>query len=144
MMLYRMIVLVLLIACDGKGTTVVWGPTVQAGAPTEPLEFPGDVKPQLTSGCPASLRVAMSEGSAFATWWQTRPDSSGLLLVSRSMHGGPWEPPVIADSTAKRFELLREMVPTLRRVVTFYNPAGPRTGGLGFARFARRYFGHLV
>jgi putative ABC transport system substrate-binding protein len=32
---------------------------------------------------------------------------------------------VIADSTAKRFELLREMVPTLRRVVTFYNPAGP-------------------
>jgi hypothetical protein len=25
-----------------------------------------------------------------------------------------------------------------------YNPAGPRTDGLGSARFARRYFGHLV
>src|SRR5829696_768631 len=29
---------------------------------------------------------------------------------------------VIADSTAKRFELLREIVPNLRRVVSFYNP----------------------
>jgi putative ABC transport system substrate-binding protein len=32
---------------------------------------------------------------------------------------------VIADSTAKRFELLREILPTLRRTVTFYNPASP-------------------
>lgn len=95
------LILVCLSACSGKKETVVWGPIVQAGTPAEPREIPGDVKPQLTTGCLASLRVATSEGSAFATWWETRPDSSGVLLVSRSMHGGPWEPPVVADSTDK-------------------------------------------
>ena len=31
-----------------------------------------------------------------------------------------------------------------QRVCESYNPASPRTDGLGSARFARRYFGHLV
>ncbi len=51
------------------------------------------------SGCEATLRVAVADGSAFATWWQVRADSSAALMVSRAMHGGPWLPPVVADST---------------------------------------------
>ena len=102
-MLFRLMPLLLLAstACSGKKESVVWGPIVQARAPDEPREFPGDVKPTIENGCLGSLRVSTSEGSAFATWWQVRPDSSGVLLVSRSMHGGPWEAPVIADSTDK-------------------------------------------
>ncbi len=103
-MLYRIIVLVLLIACDAKQTTVVWSPIVHDGAPREPREpreLPGEIRPQVGTGCIASLRVSTSDGSSFATWWQVRPDSSGVLMVSRSMHGGPWEAPVVADSTDK-------------------------------------------
>ena len=33
---------------------------------------------------------------------------------------------------------------SLQRVRESYNPVSPRTDGLGSARFARRYFGHLV
>lgn len=67
--------------------------------PAEPSDVPRGNAPAVADACPGSLRVAESEGSAFATWWKTRPDSSAMLLVSRAMHGGPWEAPVIADST---------------------------------------------
>jgi putative ABC transport system substrate-binding protein len=49
---------------------------------------------------------------------------------------------VIADSTAKRLELLREMVPSLRRVITFYNPASPSPSAAArTARAVTREFG---
>jgi putative ABC transport system substrate-binding protein len=48
---------------------------------------------------------------------------------------------VIADSTAKRMELLREMVPDVRRAVTFYNPAGPSPSAA--AKAARAAAGEL-
>ena len=102
-MRYRILALtiVALAACEkpAKKEAVVWGPITRDSVPQEPREFPGDVRPDIGRGCAASLRVSTSDGSSFATWWQVRPDSSGILLVSRSMHGGPWEAPVIADST---------------------------------------------
>lgn len=91
--------ILILSACSGKEPIVTWGPIIHQGAPQAPSEFPRSVRPSIGKGCEASLRVATSDGSAFATWWQTRPDSSASLLVSRSMHGGPWEAPVTADST---------------------------------------------
>lgn len=78
---------------------VHWSEPVSRGAPAEPVEFPREARPPSIDGCETSLRVATSEGSAFAAWWRTRHDSSAVLMVSRSMHGGPWEAPVIADST---------------------------------------------
>ena len=78
---------------------VQWNDVVTSGAPGEPIEFPREVRPPFIDGCEASLRVATSGGSAFAAWWRTRADSSTALMVSRSMHGGPWSEPVVADST---------------------------------------------
>lgn len=86
-------------ACSEKKESVVWGSVIYDGGPPEPRDFPQDIGPGLTRGCEASLRVSQSGNSAFATWWETRPDSSAVLLASRAMHGGPWEKPVIADST---------------------------------------------
>jgi len=49
---------------------------------------------------------------------------------------------VIADSTAKRFELLREIVPNLRRVVSFYNPTSASPSGAAkTARETAKAFG---
>jgi putative ABC transport system substrate-binding protein len=43
----------------------------------------------------------------------------------------------LADLTAKRLELLKEMIPSVRRVVTFYNPDNPAAQhGVKFARAA--------
>ena len=101
-MLYRVFALaaLTLTACEqSKKESVAWGPIVRDSVPAEPREFPGEIRPDIGRGCEASLRVSTSDGSSFATWWVVRPDSSGLLLVSRSMHGGPWQAPVVADST---------------------------------------------
>ena len=87
----------ILAACSGAG--VSWSEITYQDTPPEPRELRTEARPLLSGGCEASLRVAESDGSAFATWWQVRPDSSAALMVSRSMHGGPWEPPVVADST---------------------------------------------
>ena len=47
-----------------------------------------------------------------------------------------------ADLTAKRLEILREIVPKLRRVVTFYNPGNPTAvSSLAAAREAARKLG---
>lgn len=78
---------------------VQWSEPVSRGAPGEPVEFPRQDRRPSIDGCETSLRVATSEGSAFAAWWRTRRDSSALLMVSRSMRGKPWEQPIIADST---------------------------------------------
>jgi hypothetical protein len=102
-MLYRALALGILViaACEEpqKKESIVWGRIVRDSVPQEPREYPGNIRPDIGTGCAASLRVSTSDGSSFATWWQVRPDSSGILMVSRSMHGGPWEAPVIADST---------------------------------------------
>jgi ABC-type uncharacterized transport system substrate-binding protein len=48
---------------------------------------------------------------------------------------------VIADATAKRFELLRELLPGMRRAVTFYNPGNAAAvRALAAAREAARAF----
>ncbi|MGK2963923.1 MAG: hypothetical protein ACSLFK_17515, partial [Gemmatimonadaceae bacterium] len=91
------LILLILAACSGAG--VSWSEITYQNTPPEPRELRTEARPPLSGGCEASLRVAESDGSAFATWWQVRADSSAALMVSRSMHGGPWEPPVVADST---------------------------------------------
>jgi hypothetical protein len=92
--------LLILLACNACAREPVsWSEVIHRGAPAEPVEFPGDVRPPFAIECPASLRVATSEGSAFAAWWRTRADSSAVLMVSGSMHGGPWSAPIVADST---------------------------------------------
>jgi len=49
---------------------------------------------------------------------------------------------IITDLTAKRLEILRELVPTLRRAMTFYNPTNPvARSSLGLARDAARQLG---
>jgi len=98
--MFRSIVMIsALLLCSCANEPVQWSPPVQSGAPREPGELPGSVRPPSIRGCGASLRVAESEGSAFAVWWRSRADSSAALLVSHSMHGGPWSAPVVADST---------------------------------------------
>ena len=48
----------------------------------------------------------------------------------------------LGDLTAKRIELLKAMVPTLRRLVTFYDPANPNFGAAAkLAREATRQLG---
>lgn len=91
---------ILMIVSACRTEPVSWSAVVVQGAPPEPREFPsGEMRPSIASGCEASLRIATSAGSSFATWWQIRSDSSAMLMVSRSMHGGPWESPVLADAT---------------------------------------------
>jgi putative ABC transport system substrate-binding protein len=56
----------------------------------------------------------------------TDPVTSGLVESFRKPRGrltGVYGR--LADLTAKRLEILKEMVPSLRRVVTFYNPDNP-------------------
>jgi putative ABC transport system substrate-binding protein len=49
---------------------------------------------------------------------------------------------VATDLTAKRLELLREIMPMSRRAVTFYNPKNPSAlASLGLAREAARHLG---
>jgi putative tryptophan/tyrosine transport system substrate-binding protein len=49
---------------------------------------------------------------------------------------------IIADLTAKRFEFLRDIVPTLRRIVTFYDPGNPvARSAIEIARAAAQAFG---
>jgi hypothetical protein len=88
-----------LVVCACSGEAVTWSEIAFAGVPREPSDLPRGVAPPAAARCPGSLRVVESEGSAFAAWWTTRPDSSAMLMVSRAMRGGPWEAPVIADST---------------------------------------------
>jgi len=97
MLRFTPLLLMLLAACSGPG--VSWTEISYQNAPPQPRDALNESRPSTMTGCDASLRVAESDGSAFATWWQVRPDSSAALMVSRSMHGGPWEAPVVADST---------------------------------------------
>jgi putative ABC transport system substrate-binding protein len=49
---------------------------------------------------------------------------------------------ITADLTAKRLEIIKELVPTLRRVVSFYTPGNPvAMSNMGLARDATRQLG---
>jgi putative tryptophan/tyrosine transport system substrate-binding protein len=71
----------------------------------------------------------------------TDPVATGLVKSFRNpggrltgIHGQ------LTDLTPKRLELLKEMIPTLRRVVTFYNPDNPAAQqGVKLARAAGRH-----
>lgn len=78
---------------------VTWSATLQNGAPPEPAESARGIAGPDYTGCAGSLRIAADGTSAFAAWWKARPDSSAVLMASRSLRDEPWSAPVVADST---------------------------------------------
>jgi hypothetical protein len=87
----------LLLGCAQRD--VVWTEIAYQDVPAEPNEMRSRSRPAIDAGCAVSLRVAESEGSSFAAWWRVRPDSSAVLMVSRSMHGAPWQAAIAIDSS---------------------------------------------
>ena len=91
--------ILLLSALACTSSPVEWGPVVRGQYPRTPVEFPGPLQSvPSASACPGSLRVAKNGADEFAAWWETRPDSSAVLMFSR-MESREWTTPVIADST---------------------------------------------
>ena len=86
-----------LLACSRS--PVEWSDTVYRDPPRQPVEFPGPLQSTPSSNaCPGSLRVAKNGSHQYATWWESRADSSAVLMSSR-MTGRTWTNAVIADST---------------------------------------------
>lgn len=81
--------LILVVACAKP--PVEWGPIQYTSAPLQPPERIAD--PVSNRACPASTRSAVLGSTTFTTWWETRPDSSAILMASRDSNI------VIADST---------------------------------------------
>ena len=71
------------------------------GPPAVGAEWRPPTLPAAPLMCPGSLVSARARGdTAFAAWWQARPDGSSLLVVARSDDGGAvWAAAVTADST---------------------------------------------
>lgn len=91
--------MVLLSALACTSSPVEWGPVVHGHDPRTPREFPGALQSvPSASACPGSLRVAKTGAHDYAAWWESRPDSSAVLMSSR-MEDRTWRTPVIADST---------------------------------------------
>lgn len=91
------IALLTTLACNSS--PVEWGETVYTNVPQAPLEFPGPLQSVPSrSACPGSLRVSKKGAHEYAAWWESKPDSSVVLMSSHS-NGRAWETPVIADST---------------------------------------------
>ena len=84
----------------GCGTSPVeWGETVYTNVPLAPREYPGALQSVPSrSACPGSLRVAKKGSRQYAVWWESRRDSSAVLMTSH-MDGRAWATPVVADST---------------------------------------------
>lgn len=66
-----------------------------------------DVTPPTVPGaetaCPGSLRLARAGDQAlYAVWWETRPDSTAVLLAARSRDAGATWPEVVPVDTADR------------------------------------------
>ncbi len=87
-----------LAACEVS--PVEWGPIAFSGGPGEPTDIPSVLQTSPPGAlCPASLRVATTGGVSYAAWFQSRPDSSVTLFMSRAVSGGGWLPAAIVDST---------------------------------------------
>ncbi len=92
----------LIVAISILGCTpdpVAWSAMVRNGAPSEPAESARGIAGPAYTGCAGSFRIATDGTSAFAAWWKARPDSSAVLMASRSLRDHAWSEPVIADST---------------------------------------------
>jgi hypothetical protein len=98
---WKLSILAAALALSGCSTDPVeWGSIVYKGAPPEPVDVPaaGAYLPVVPAACPGSMRSARAGHFTFAAWWEVRNDSSAVLWASRSLDGGAWSPPVIADS----------------------------------------------
>ena len=94
---FACLALIATLACSRE--PVQWGETVYASVPREPLEFPGALQSVPSAdACPGSLRVAKNGSHQYAAWWESKPDSSVVLLFSR-MSGRVWSASIVADST---------------------------------------------
>jgi hypothetical protein len=90
--------IILLSACSAEPVT--WSDVVYQGAPNTPLESESSFAPAPSSlACPGSVRIARAGTVSYSTWWEARPDSSVVLMVSEEAKPGTWKPPVVADST---------------------------------------------
>lgn len=71
------------------------------GSPSTEAAWTPPAPPLGTPRCAGSLVATRARGdTAFAAWWAPRPDSTALLVVSRSDDGGGhWRAPETADST---------------------------------------------
>jgi len=89
---------VFLLACSKE--PVEWGEVVYTGAPREPSSFPSsfEASPSRTV-CPGSLRIARDDVQEYSVWWESRRDSSVVLMTASRTDSKPWSTPVIADST---------------------------------------------
>ena len=130
-----MSVLLMLACADAQ---VTWNDVVYDGGPPEPREKIGVTRP-LVTGCGGSMRIASMGELSFAAWWDTRIDSSVVLLVSRSLDGGSWSEPVIADSSDHGTRGCRRPPPAIsvdpvsRYVHLAYFLEPPAGGGVFFA-----------
>ena len=99
-MRHRHILLIIVSLLSCSKAPVEWGEIVYAGAPREPSDFPSpfDALPSITA-CPGSVRISKENEEEFSAWWESRRDSSVVLMTARRAGGKPWSPPVIADST---------------------------------------------
>lgn len=85
------------LACTSS--PVEWAETVYSNVPRGPVEFPGPLQSvPSASACPGSLRVAKTGSHDYAAWWESRPDSSVVLMSSRTENRS-WTTPVMADTT---------------------------------------------
>ena len=119
-------------------SAVVWSDVVHRGAPQEPPESVRNVAPPVVTGCEATLRIATDGESTFAAWFATRRDSSVMLMTARSMNGGAWSRPVVADSSDRGTRGCGRPAPAIAadsisryvHLAYFIEPAG---GGVFFA-----------
>ncbi len=85
-----------MLAC--AGSPVDWGEIRYPARPPEP-PFEPRVALVPTGGCPGSFRASQARGAIYGVWWTVRPDSSAVLMASRSVDGGrTWQLPTPADT----------------------------------------------
>jgi hypothetical protein len=92
------VVALLISACTKE--PIEWAEIAYTDVPPQPSELPSSLEmPPSRTTCPGSLRIAKAGTEEYAAWWQSRADSSAVLMTSRRTDRAAWTHPVIADST---------------------------------------------
>ena len=126
-----------LIVRDAKGDLTA----VQAAASALERDGVNLIVTLATSVTLASKRATTAVPIVFAVG--SDPVAMGLVdSIARPGGRASGVHSIVTDLTPKRLELLRELVPTVRRILTFYNPGNPAAAASAqLAREAARTFG---
>lgn len=90
--------ILILSACSSS--PIEWGDVAYSNAPQTPNEFPSALQSvPSAAACPGSLRIAKAGGDQYAVWWESRADSSVVLMSSREARKKGWAAPIAADTT---------------------------------------------